>query len=253
MRIWKNLSIYVLLSSLFLPLVSAVRFDLNVERALADAFAFFPRFFGNPKVAMGATFLLFFMIIYAMFGVGLSKLSYFKKGSGGDLNKWGHIASISASMLAVIGFYTQRSAWEATLGVLKTFEMLSGALLAIFVFVLFWKGWGSQENENNVGRGMYAAAIALTLISFMFNYGSWFAIGIIIMLIAIISSVAYGKKDDPNYASNYETRRKNAYEKKRIDKDYNEKESTLRKRVAEDLSTDIQNMQRQASSRGDGQ
>jgi len=190
MRILKKLGIYIAVGSILLPSVLGVPFDFDV-RMLAEVFGFFPKFFGNVQVAMGATIILWFMLLYSMFAAGMQRMSFFQKEGGKSLNNQGQIAAISSSLLSIFGMFFRMNPREVTQKLLTANELVAGALIGAWIFLLFWKGIGSFGDDNDDPtwpRAMIIAGVAMMFVSFLTTLGMVAAWGIFIILIGLIGS-----------------------------------------------------------------
>lgn len=180
---------------LTLVLASQVTFalDLDVVSNLGEVGRIIEDLISNSHFRFGITFILFFMLMYAVFAAGLNKVEVFK-GKGELPNKLGKIVAVSLGLMSSIGIaygasYYRGGAWaDNALEYMGWFGAL--AFGALIFGISYYNANGGEKNiwktlalvslgfaaynailGNANGFGVFAVLAFIFLLIYLFTTG----------------------------------------------------------------------------------
>ncbi|MBU0756587.1 MAG: hypothetical protein KKF44_00850, partial [Nanoarchaeota archaeon] len=176
----------------------------SLPRVLENTSQALYNYMRNLYVKFIVTFILFFTLLYGMFGMALAKIKGF--GDEGKLNKFGKIVAVSMSGLAVFGIFGLNRTYslEALLvKILAPFGTFGALALSVMCFAMIYFGFRDADKDNK----QWQLALLIAGLSFVwFGYllssphitsiGYFIAfIGFLVMVIGYAIGMGGGGKD----------------------------------------------------------
>ena len=169
---------------LALPLVSAQEFDLPnlVKDIFGDKGLW--GLIQSPQVVFGITFILLFMLFYAIFAAALRMVTIFKDGD--NLSKNGKIVALAFSGLtnfSIFFFKGNKGMEEILVDVLGSFGIFGGLVLGLVVFLIIFMGFRDMDIGGRSLVGLVAAGLAMILVGALLTMPNVMGIGWLMALI----------------------------------------------------------------------
>ncbi|HLC66574.1 MAG TPA: hypothetical protein VJK52_02950, partial [Candidatus Nanoarchaeia archaeon] len=140
----------------------------------------------STQAVTAISFLLFFMLLYAVIIAPLARIKIFKGDHG--VTKPGKIAAVAIALLATVGiFYGYGGKAPAALfNILAPFGVFGGLVLALVIFLLIFMGFRESGTGSAFPIALTTAALAMILAGALLSEPNISAIGWIIAGIAVI-------------------------------------------------------------------
>ena len=144
------------------------------------------RMLSDPYMVYGASFILFFRLLYGIFAASLTKVTVFKSDNG--INNQGKIVAVSLGLLGAIGcFYYFKNIEAAIKRVDGAMGFFAGVALAVTIFAItYFNMKTTEEKKLHAGPAFFAAAMALIVYGMFADNQSATSWGTLILLITAI-------------------------------------------------------------------
>ncbi len=185
-----------LLITLLVLLILPSAYALDIESSLEKAGTTLFNFFLNDYIVFGFMLVFFFILLYGVFAVGLSKIP--------SMNDSPHIKKIAAALsflstTAIFFFWMKKGIAETVSGILTPIGFFGGLALAFIVFSFFWYTMKDSEGKHNWSIAFIASGIAFIIFGQLTQSPSALSWGWVFLLIgligALIGAFGGGKSD----------------------------------------------------------
>lgn len=178
--------IYLLLSSILallsVPDVYAASAFGNV---INQTFGQLNSFLNNTYIVYGLTFILLFVLFYAIFAAAMTKVKIFAGEHG--LSKEGKIVGVALAALtnlSIFYFTVPPGPQEVLKQILPAFGIFGGAALGLVIFAIVYFGFGEASGDRNWRMGLAAAGVGMVLAGMITSSPNISAWGWLLALIA---------------------------------------------------------------------
>ena len=177
-----------------IPTAIAAPFGDGLDDALGAVGDTMASWVQNDGFRFGITFILFFMVLYAVFAAGLNRVSAFK-GKGEQPNKQGKTIAVSMGLMGAMGvaYWANFSAAVFTERVLSYMGFFGAVGFAFAVFALTYYNMKKDSGEANWGMVLVATGLALMAYGLLMgpevqNVSSqtMFSLGMVLVFIGLI-------------------------------------------------------------------
>ncbi|MFH0875234.1 MAG: hypothetical protein V1859_04815 [archaeon] len=154
----------------------------------------FWKYLNNIYLKFMLTLILFFMMLYGIYGVGLAKIPGF--GDEGKLTRLAKIANVAMSGISTLGIFAmyQKYGIEQLLArVLGPFAVFAAVVISLAFFAMIYFGFkGADDEDKNWKLALILSGIMLAWFGYVFsdpNITSW---GYFITFIALLVMLVTG-------------------------------------------------------------
>ncbi|MBN2422595.1 hypothetical protein JXB41_05180 [Candidatus Woesearchaeota archaeon] len=198
MKFSKKLIILIILVSILSSPVLAQSVLERASRTLYD-------FTRNNYIRFTVSFLFYFMMLYGLFGVGLSNLPAFAEKK--KLNKYGKLVCLGLAGLSVLGIFAlggHESISSIVARTLGPFAVFSAISIAVAAFSLVYFSFREVDKENKAWRyGLLFMGLSLVWFGYLVTEPhvtsiGWFVafIGLLVFMIAEILSMGEPSEEE---------------------------------------------------------
>lgn len=198
----KKLLAFIVFSLLFaefiVPFVLAIDAPVNLDwnslnQFLRRAGGFVYYLLNNTDSREGrnfvylATFILFLLMLYAIYAAALRRISLFQSGEG--LSKNGKIVAWCFAGLSVLAIFWQvrnKDIVRLLVDLLSPFGVLAGIVVALVVFLLVWQGFREEAGGRAWEVALVAAGLAMIVMGMILAYSTIWWLGWLAVLIGLL-------------------------------------------------------------------
>ena len=190
-RIAVILTALLLFLGISMPVVSASPFGGSLADALGDTGRLIEDLISDRNFAFGLTFILFFMLMYAIYAAALQRVAVFK-GSGSQPNRQGKVVAFSLGLMTAMGiaYWANFSGREFTERILSVAGWAGAIGFALLVFALAYFNM-KQKDKPHWSMVFFTTGLAMITYSVIIGdqgplSSAMASLGIVLVIVGLI-------------------------------------------------------------------